>query len=189
MSFLIFGTTWFWILFALATILVIFATEKGSGIGATVTLIVTIALLFFFGNKGPLKDFFNYTATKPWAIILISIGYIIFGTCWAIVKWYFFLIKERDQAIKENHNFITIPKVSEHKSEIMVWMFYWPFSALWTILDHPVKKVFLFIYGKIRDRMQLMADKIFEPITREQRKREQEREADIENRRRNRSGI
>ena len=188
MSFLLFGSTWFWILFLIASILVIVSTEKGSGVGATATLVVTVALYFFFGNKIQLKNFFSYVIENPWITIAVIVGFIALGTCWAILKWYFFLIKERDRCIEEHHNYVTAPNVSTHKSKIMVWMFYWPFSAVWTILDHPIKRIFVFIYGRIRSKLQEMSDKIFAPLTEQERQREATRLNEIEERRRKRAG-
>jgi len=176
MSFLLFGSTWFWILFLVASIFVIVATEKGSGVGATVTLVVSVALFYFLGNKIQLGNFFSHTVKNPWVTIAVIIGYIAIGTGWAILKWYFFLIKKRDQCIEERPNYLSIPNVSTHKSKIMVWMFYWPFSAVWTILDHPIKRIFIFIYGKIHLKLQEMSDKIFAPLKVQEIQREEEAE-------------
>jgi hypothetical protein len=187
MSFLLFGSAWFWILLVIAVVLVTIATEHGSGVGATATLIITVALLFFFGNQVPFKDFFVYVIKNPWITLFVIASYIILGVCWSILKWYFFLIKERDRCIEEQLQFPSVPSVGAHKSEIMIWMFYWPFSAVWTVLDHPVKRIFLFIYNRIKARMQEMANKIFEPLTQQQRQREAERNAEIERRRERRS--
>ena len=163
MEFLMFGSACFWILTAIAFGLMILATEKGSGIGATFTLLITIALLFFFGNKTPLLGLLSGIQTNPFIAVAIVAAYVIIGASWAIIKWYFYLIKERDKANPES-NFITVPRVRDHKSEIIVWMIYWPFSMLWTLLNQPIKNIFLFIYNRIESKMQDMADKIFEPI-------------------------
>lgn len=177
MSFLLFGSVWFWLVVAVAIILLMVATEKGSGTGATVTFVVAIALLFFFGNKVPISEFFSYAMGHSWLTLSVIVAYFILGTCWAILKWYFFLIDERDRKQEENPNFVYVPKVSEYKGKILLWMFYWPCSAIWTVLDHPIKRVFLFIYGRIKNRMQGMADKIFAPLVNEQAERKKRSEA------------
>ena len=187
MGFLIAGTVWFWLISITAFVLVIIATEKGSGTGATITLLATLALFFFFGNKVPLSDFFSYIIKNPWPFLGAVAGYILIGVLWSICKWYFFLLKERDRCLDEqkkyhHDNSISVPQVRHHKSEIMVWMIYWPFSALWTILDRPIKRIFLFIYARIKMQMQAMADKIFEPLTRQQKEREAEAEKRIQSR-------
>jgi hypothetical protein len=105
------------------------------------------------------------------------------------MKWYFFLIDSRDKAKEEESSYIHVPSVTEHKSSIMLWMFYWPFSSIWTMIDHPVKKIFLFIYNRIKDRMQKMADKIFAPLVGERKLHDKIRQEEIEERRRSRSNY
>ena len=51
MHFLLFGSVWFWLVIGIAVILMMTATEKGSGLGATVTFLVSVAILYFFGNQ------------------------------------------------------------------------------------------------------------------------------------------
>ena len=57
-----------------------------------------------------------------------------------------------------------------------------------TVLDHPIKRVFVFIYGRIRKKLQEMSDKIFAPLTEQEKRREEIRLAEIEERRRRRAG-
>jgi membrane protein implicated in regulation of membrane protease activity len=54
MSLLLFGSVGFWLVVTLAIILLVVSIEKGFGTVATVTFVVAIALLFFFGNKVPI---------------------------------------------------------------------------------------------------------------------------------------
>lgn len=53
------------------------------------------------------------------------------------------------------------PLVREHKANILYWMCYWPFSLVWTILNDPVRKTFLYIYRQIQDHMQAISDRVF----------------------------
>jgi hypothetical protein len=187
MHFLLFGSVWFWLVIGIAVILMMTATEKGSGLGATVTFLVSVAILYFFGNQSSLGAIFAYGIDHPWSAISVVVAYFILGTCWAIMKWYFFLIDARDKAKEENHSFLHVPNVTEHKGKIMLWMFYWPFSSVWTLIDHPVKKIFQFIYNRIKDRMQKMANKIFAPLTTEREQLEKIKQEELESRRRSRS--
>ncbi len=41
------------------------------------------------------------------------------------------------------------PEARDHKSRIVAWMTYWPWSAFWTILNDPVRKAMRFIYNRI----------------------------------------
>jgi len=175
MSLFAFGTIWFWILMAAAFVCAIIATEKGSGLGAFSTMFVTIALLDLFGNKVPLNDFFSYCIHHG-VMTLISVAvYILLGVCWAILKWYTFLLKKRDEIISKNATLYEAPQVGEHKSAIMIWMFYWPFSLLWTAIDMPIKRAYLFIYRSIAQWLQGMSNKIFAPVIEKHLGAEEER--------------
>ena len=41
------------------------------------------------------------------------------------------------------------PKAARHKGEIIFWMSYWPFSAVWTIIHDPITRLYRFIYHRI----------------------------------------
>lgn len=56
------------------------------------------------------------------------------------------------------------PQASRHKSDWMFWASYWPFSFVWTMLDEPIKKAWLFIYNKLGNMMQRMSDTMFKDI-------------------------
>ena len=189
MSLFAFGSLWFWILMAAAFVCAIIATEKGSGMGATSTMVVTIALLFIFGNKVPLSGLFSYCVHHGLTVLLSVAGYILLGVCWAILKWYYFLLKKRDETLLKRETPYESPQVSAYKSSIMVWMFYWPFSILWTAIDMPVKRVYLFIYRGIAKWLQGMSDKIFAPLLEKQIKEKERAEQERETRRRQRAGI
>jgi hypothetical protein len=89
---LLFGSAWFWIVVGVAIVLMMTATEKGSGMGATATFLVSVAILYFFGNQDSLGTLFANCIAHPWPTISVIVAYFVLGTCWAIMKWYFFLI-------------------------------------------------------------------------------------------------
>lgn len=41
------------------------------------------------------------------------------------------------------------PEARDHKSRIVAWMTYWPWSAFWTILNDPIRKLMRFLYNRI----------------------------------------
>lgn len=51
------------------------------------------------------------------------------------------------------------PKAREHKSDIMTWMMFWPWSALWTLLNDPIRRFFNRVYWWIADTLQQISDK------------------------------
>jgi hypothetical protein len=56
------------------------------------------------------------------------------------------------------------PLARTNKSRIMMWMGYWPFSALWTMIDEPIKKAFRAIYNYISSTLQRISDDAFANI-------------------------
>lgn len=161
MALLVFGSFWFWVLLSLFTLFMIIAAEKASGLWSTITVVGTVSLLYFFGNKSNLTELFLYTMGHPLRLFIAIALYFLAGTIWSVVKWYFFLINRRDYYL-ENGFGLKVPQVKDFKSDILVWMTYWPFSAFWTVIDNPVRWIFNHIFGRIRGGMQKMADKVFE---------------------------
>ncbi len=53
------------------------------------------------------------------------------------------------------------PDVTQHKSEIIFWMTYWPVSLIWTCIDDIVKKLFEHIFNVIRSSLQGISDRAF----------------------------
>lgn len=47
-------------------------------------------------------------------------------------------------------DFATRPLARENKSRILTWMIYFPWSAIWTLINDPVKKLFKMIFLKIQ---------------------------------------
>jgi hypothetical protein len=51
-------------------------------------------------------------------------------------------------------------KVKNYAKRIVGWMMYWPWVALWTLLDEPVRRMFHRIYVACQNSLQRMADHI-----------------------------
>lgn len=171
MELLVFGTIWFWIFFLVMSSFIIWAIELDYPGRATGVFIAFAILFFFLGGREAIKDLLSFMTSNPPGAIGFIVGYFVAGTVWSIAKWYFFLLNIRDRALENREHFtsvqsrmITIPKVKEHKSRIVGWMVYWPFSAVWTILNDPVRRIFLHIYRKIEKVMQKMANNVFKDI-------------------------
>lgn len=41
------------------------------------------------------------------------------------------------------------PKLRSNKSRILFWIGFWPFSAIWTLINEPIKKIAHFIYNRL----------------------------------------
>ena len=164
LSFLAFGTLWFWI-FSIATIWLIIALveeidNEVHGTGATITLVVFLTMFFSLGNKDLFFSILEFIATQPAATIGIFIGYVVLGIAWSFVKWYFYLIKTRDYQ-KERQDKLVAPQFLYNKSKIITWMSYWPFSALWVGINKPFKHMYNYIVTHLSGSYQKMSDRIF----------------------------
>jgi len=53
------------------------------------------------------------------------------------------------------------PQVGQHKARIYLWMGYWPWSMLWTLINDPVRRIFTEIYAQIRATLQRISDHIW----------------------------
>lgn len=58
-------------------------------------------------------------------------------------------------------NFELRPRVGTHKARIYLWIAYWPWSLLWTIINDPVRKVCREIYDSIRGFLQRISDRVW----------------------------
>lgn len=53
------------------------------------------------------------------------------------------------------------PKVSNYKTQIFLWIAYWPLSFIWTIINDPVRKITNRIYNNIHTWLQSISDRYF----------------------------
>lgn len=152
---------------------------------ATLSVAVTAGIMQWgFG-----VDIIDYVRAHPSHICYGAIGYFVFGTIWAITKWWFFVRAERRKYDAFKSDFLrkheitgdvipddlkerfseefprygssrieVHPQVTEHKARIYMWLSYWPFSALWTLINDPVRRVFTEIYSHIRATLQRISD-------------------------------
>lgn len=57
-----------------------------------------------------------------------------------------------------------VPLVRENKERVMLWMVYWPWSAVWTIINDPIKRLFRHIFNMIQDALQAVANRVFKGV-------------------------
>lgn len=162
------GTLWFWILLIVASIFIISYSElSDSNSTGFIVLAVTLILLYFGGNAATFKSIGNYMVTNPNEVLLWVLGYFIAGTLWSFVKWYFYLIEQKERIINREHSFQYYKErfeVKENKERILNWMIYWPLSGLWTLINQPVRKLFKAIFHRIEGTYQKMSDNITKDI-------------------------
>jgi hypothetical protein len=59
---------------------------------------------------------------------------------------------------------ITKPMASLCKGQITAWMTYWPWSALWTLINDPVRRTFCWVYEQLSGTLQAISDRAFQGI-------------------------
>lgn len=53
------------------------------------------------------------------------------------------------------------PLASRHKSSIMFWIGYWPFSVIWFLISDLVREFAEFVYNKVAGTFQRLSDRMF----------------------------
>ena len=120
---------------------------------------------------------FDYIATHKFIVLNWFVGYVFIGIAWAFCKVYFKARKYRNDVQEYQKTYVYKPEkygskeeqfkshiyeniarkynssvadfvtTGSSKSTIIMWMAYWPFSAFWTLLDDPIKHLFILIYN------------------------------------------
>lgn len=76
------------------------------------------------------------------------------------------LIKEFKEYLYD-HNYLSlrshdiIPNIADHKGDVVHWIVWWPFSAFWTLLDDPIRRIAELIYRNLQGVYRGTANKIF----------------------------
>jgi hypothetical protein len=52
------------------------------------------------------------------------------------------------------------PKATTNKGRIVAWMSFWPFSAIGTIINDPVRRFFSFLFNQFKATYQRMSDRV-----------------------------
>lgn len=169
------GTFWFYALILVAAAALIISTEldEAKSWGFWVVA-ATLVVLYFCGNKQTFNDMFSWISANPGTTILIVAGYFVAGLVWAIMKWYVYLRKKTAKinainAYGKTYGLDQVYSAAENKERILNWMMYWPVSLLWTLIDEPVKKMFLGIYNNTEKMFQRMADNARKNVKSEQK--------------------
>lgn len=56
------------------------------------------------------------------------------------------------------------PKYRDHKGQIFLWACYWPWSALWTLLSDPIKKIWDGIIHSVRGLLESISARSFRDV-------------------------
>lgn len=165
--------------------LIIFSEKEGTK--ATVALVAGAAFLQFIAKY----DLLGLLRSRPYTILGYAALYVAIGLAWSVVKWWSYVKKQRREydrrrreflRERENHTGVMtafekkdfeyryrnepveVPQVTKHKADIIRWMTYWPFSALFTLLNDPVRRLFEWLYEAVGQHLQKIADQAFRGV-------------------------
>lgn len=65
------------------------------------------------------------------------------------------------RAIMSGFGMKGLPKASQHKARIIAWMMWWPASAVWTLIDDPLRRLFNWIYARVSSVYDKITKMIF----------------------------
>lgn len=188
---LAFGSVGFWALVVTIFLLNFYFVELERTFWATVTLIGTFVALAFLGDF----NLWHVVRDNPIQAVIAGASYFGIGAVWSIGKWWFY-VKEMFGHYTEARNDFMIsegknpsdamdqptkgkwamnsqarayakPLIRRHKSQISMWMIYWPWSGVWTLINDPVKKIFARIFHELQGLYQKIADSVYKGAERD----------------------
>lgn len=56
------------------------------------------------------------------------------------------------------------PEPGEYKSQITLWMTYWPWSMTWTVVNDPVKRAFKYTYERVQEVYTRITNRVFRDL-------------------------
>jgi len=173
---LLVGGIGFWILLVLSSIIILACLDHENDLGAFLSVVGTLAVLQLFSGV----DLVSYVQSNPLALLWGGGLYFILGTLWSFFKWWVHVKDARKVYDHERDDFLghggdmtpeekarwkglapRIPEAIKNKSRIMGWMTFWPWSALWFVINDPIRRAFKAIYERLQGAYQRIVDKAF----------------------------
>jgi hypothetical protein len=96
------GTLAFWLLVIAESVLLLALIEYEKVGWGTISLIATLAALYFLGNS----EVVAYLAQNPLTIALGVCGYFVAGTVWSVAKWWFYVGNVREKYDERKADFL-----------------------------------------------------------------------------------
>lgn len=184
LTLLTFGTLWFWLVSVIAFLVIVALVENEKEVCAGFMILGTIAAFYFCGNHGILSWIIGNPLTLLWWVLGyfgVACVWAVFKWTFFVhgesdkyeeAKAAFLRSADSDTMTVElkrewtdyankgyysGHSFtFPAPEAGDFKSKIANWMVYWPWSAFWTLLNDPVRKIACFL----RDRLTGILNKI-----------------------------
>lgn len=178
---LTFGTLGFWIAFTVVSIALLCCIEFEKSIAATVIVVGSIIAFHFAGGE----KLFGWVKSNPLLLAEYVGGYLVLGVVYGVFKWWRFARNNRHKYLEakaeffaeggkkpdwqrwkdsghyNDIKFVFEPKARKHKNLILMWMTYWPWSFVWTLINDPVRKFFRAAYYRLAERLESISKNAF----------------------------
>lgn len=148
------GSFWFWGLIGAAIIWELISTANELWRLTLAGLLVFLSILQFGTNLNP----WSSVAQNPSWVGVGVLGYLALGIVWMIWKWRCFVFEEIEKC--KGYNRQVQINVDGHKSDLMGWAAFWPFSLLAYIFSDLTQNIYEGIYRHMRNWLQSMADRL-----------------------------
>jgi hypothetical protein len=186
-----FGTLGFWLFFTVAVIAVVIAVEFRKSFLSGFFILLSLAFLDIVGHIPVSSYILHHPLSALYmALGYVAVGTVWAVVKWYLYlrKSYHWVIETRDAWAKKQgfsgyaefnakeapgsddrqslerqikHSQHYNPKVSDHKSSILFWMSYWPFSVAGALLTDFFRSIFNRVYMEIAAFLQRMSDRMF----------------------------
>lgn len=106
---------------------------------------------------------------NPLQTLILILSYFFTGGMWSIVKWWF-AEKKRYRVARAHVETWSNPveelksrktRLSDHRSTLLVWIGYWPFSLLLTAFNDPLRRFAVWIYELFESTYQRITDSVW----------------------------
>lgn len=176
------GGIFFWILTAIVGLVIISTVANERGTVSTLVAAAYIAALVLLGNFSPIA----WVLANPLQTAFIAGGYYIAGVVYTYFKWFRFCVSKKRDYLARKREFLnsngitgdeipdhlrrhfgqtaTAPQVRHHKSTILMWLTYWPFSLAGTFVADLIHNVFIGLYNHIAGSLQRVSDNVWKNV-------------------------
>jgi len=154
---------WIWALILVDCGFILYAIDDDDetwGTAATISVLLVLGVLQWLTPFKP----YTFVYENPLPVAIGAGAYFFVGAGWSVVKWWF-AEKARVRKAKQRYGEKWRGQKTEpatYKATVLVWIGYWPFSLVWTLLNDPFKRLVRWIYDELQRIYQRITDRVWE---------------------------
>ncbi len=157
-----FTLPWLWLLaVSILCIVDVVLCENDAFGWATALLIGGVGLVAWLGGD---VNVLSWTWANLAGLVKLFIGYLLVGSLWSIVKWYFYLLKIRDRVKESSHDKNTRPVdtyARYNMDKLIGWIGHWPFSMIGSLFGDVLTRIVTSIYRVLSGLYDRVANSVF----------------------------